>query len=85
MTRSTISEGDRIPAQRLPTEAEVTDNRFTQLRQAANLHTQQGFAVSGPMFAEILTECLDEIERLRRAVKAAMYGGKDDRRFYGHP
>lgn len=65
----------------------MTDDRRAQLRQAAKINTLPGFAVSGPMFARILTECLDEIERLRRAVKAAMFDGNDDthKRHYGHP
>ena len=64
----------------------MTDERLSLLRQAVEIQTLPGMMVMGKTFALLMTECLDEIESLRRALRAAMFEGLDDTKgFYGPP
>ena len=64
----------------------MTDERLSLLRQAVEVTKTGGVPVMGVTFAMLMTECLDEIESLRRALRAAMFEGLDDTKgFYGPP
>ena len=63
----------------------MTDERFAQFRQVVDIQKHGCMAVSGPMFAALLSECLDEIERLNGGIKSLLAKMDESKEHYGPP
>ena len=63
----------------------MTDERFAQFRQLVEIQKNGCMAVSGPVFAALLSECLDEIVRLNGGIKSLLAKLDEPKEHYGPP